>query len=309
MPLVDSLPESSKVRTVSEPTAVSDLIQSKLGATYAPPLETLADAVMAAYDYYEKDVWPSIDGYTTLHTIHVWESLDPVKFGFAATNGLCNVIAMRGTETIDETAWVNSQWDLPADLWLTDGSGNSAKYGKVQPGLISFYQDGESIGASLANHVKDAVTKEGENGKMDTSLPLFVVAHSLGGPLANLAALDLLVSGTYPSSPIVVTFGSLHVGDQSFFEAYSGRVPFTFRFANLCDFVPSIVGLMPPSQDPPPPPSPYVHVGLPICFVWQKWDDWANHSMENTYRTVVSQFPGIARLWDPEDQPYPPPQP
>ena len=71
-------------------------------------------------------------------------------------------------------------------------------------------------------------------------------------------------------SPLVFTFGSLHVGDQSFATAYNSNVPHTYRIANLCDFVPTMVSL-----EPVTPSDPYVHVGLPGTFVWQTWDDWA----------------------------------
>ena len=40
-------------------------------------------------------------------------------------------------------------------------------------------------------------------------------------------------------SPLVFTFGSLHVGDQSFATAYNSNVPHTYRIANLCDSYPA----------------------------------------------------------------------
>ena len=62
-------------------------------------------------------------------------------------------------------------------------------------------------------------------------------------------------------SPLVFTFGSLHVGDKSFATAYNSNVLHTYRIANLCDFVPSMVSL-----EPVTPSDPYVHVGLPGTF-------------------------------------------
>jgi len=77
---------------------------------------------------------------------------------------------------------------------------------------------------------------------------------------------------------VVVTFGGLHLGDQNFATTYQAKLPLGLRFANLCDFVPSMVALAPDTPD-----DPYVHVGLPATFVWQTWDDWRNHSMECIY--------------------------
>lgn len=91
-------------------------------------------------------------------------------------------------------------------------------------------------------------------------------------------------------SPLVFTFGSLHVGDQSFATAYNSNVPHTYRIANLCDFVPSMVSL-----EPVTPSDPYVHVGLPGTFVWQTWDDWGNHSLATIYQPMVQSHWGTIR--------------
>jgi hypothetical protein len=32
---------------------------------------------------------------------------------------------------------------------------------------------------------------------------------------------------------------------------------------------------------------PYVHVGVPGTFTWQKWDNWGNHHMNSIYMAMV----------------------
>jgi hypothetical protein len=98
-------------------------------------------------------------------------------------------------------------------------------------------------------------------------------------------------------SPLVFTFGSLHVGDKSFATAYNSNVPHTYRIANLCDFVPTMVSL-----EPVTPSDPYVHVGLPGTFVWQTWDDWGNHSLATIYQPMVQSHWGTIR-WGPRNYP------
>lgn len=59
--------------------------------------------------------------------------------------------------------------------------------------------------------------------------------------MASLAALNAVVSGVlHPKNTAVITYGTLHVGDQLFATAYAPQVPLSLRVANLCDFVPSI---------------------------------------------------------------------
>jgi predicted lipase len=123
-------------------------------------------------------------------------------------------------------------------------------------------------------------------------------AHSLGGAMLSLAALDAVVSGAFGTKkPLVFTFGSLHVGDASFASAYTPLVPGSVRVANLCDFVPSMVSL-----EPVTPTDPYVHVGLEATFVWQTWDDWGNHSLSNIYMPMVQSHWGVIR-WGPRKYP------
>ena len=53
----------------------------------------------------------------------------------------------------------------------------------------------------------------------------YMGAHSLGGAMVSLAALDAVVGGVVTQPPLVITFGSLHVGDGDFATAYAQAVP------------------------------------------------------------------------------------
>lgn len=283
------------------------LTEHSIGASAGPSMGDLAAAIMAAYNAYPSST-PSLPGYDTVGTIWVWELAEAgyVTFGFTARakDGTHNILALRGTFNTDEAFWDVKGWGDPVPFYLTDGSGHLGQYGNAQGSLAYFYQDhGHGAYTSLANSLKAAVSK------LDSSLPLYITAHSLGGAMATLGALDVMVSGVYPKpprTPTVVTFGSLHVGDILFAQAYTSRLPMTLRVANLCDFVPSLVGISPASGNPPPP-TPYVHVGAPVVYVWQKWDDWANHSMQYTYQVVVDQYMEVLTLGTPTGIPYPAP--
>lgn len=292
----------------SSPSTLGELLeQYEIGVGTGPSFGSLAEAIMAAYKAYPFHM-PKLDHYDIVGVIKVWEPAEGghVTFGFtaAAKDGTHNILALRGTFNTDEGFWDVKGWGAPIPFYLTDQYGNKKQYGNAQGSLAGFYQDdGFGTYKSLARSLKEAVSP------LNSKLPLYIAAHSLGGAMATFGALDIMVSGVYPNSPrtpTVLTFGSLHVGDLAFAQAYTSKLPMTLRVANLCDFVPSLVGLSPASGNPPPP-TPYVHVGAPVVFVWQKWDDWANHSMQYTYQVVVDQYIQVLTLGTPTDVPYPAP--
>ncbi|MCS3898027.1 pimeloyl-ACP methyl ester carboxylesterase [Bradyrhizobium japonicum USDA 38] len=78
--------------------------------------------------------------------------------------------------------------------------------------------------------------------------PLFFTGHSMGGALANIAALRALDAGLRATA--IYTFGGPRTGGQDFFEAYEPLGESTFRLVNGNDIVPAV------------PPSPlFRHVG------------------------------------------------
>jgi len=221
-------------------------------------------------------------------------------FGFTATadDNSHNLLALRGTVTLEEAGYDLLGWGdntaclLPSQNWPWD----QQSYGQVNSYLYAFYAD-DDLGAvtSLAKSCLSAISATSAQAP---NLPWYFGAHSLGGAMLSLAALDTVVSGILPSTtPLVMTFGSLHVGDQSFATAYGPLVPASVRVANLCDFVPSMVSI-----EPVTPTDPYVHVGTEATFVWQTWDDWGNHSIASIYMPMVQTYWNIIQ-WGPRKYP------
>lgn len=208
-------------------------------------------------------------------------------FGFSAVanDRSHNIVVLRGTVTLEEAGYDLLGWDhnTPCLLPSKTPRAQQAAYGCVNADLYNFYVGSDDgLVTSLATSFQAAVQAVAQ---VNPDVPWFVAAHSLGGPLATLGALDAYLSGCYTNStrpPVVVTFGGLHLGDQNFATTYQAALPLGLRFANLCDFVPSMVSLAPDTPD-----DPYVHVGTPATFVWQTWDDWGNHSMECIYLQMV----------------------
>ena len=97
-------------------------------------------------------------------------------------------------------------------------------------------------------------------------------------------------NSAYPSaSPIMYTYGGLHVGDATFASAFAAGVQAAFRVVNLADFVPQLTGL---STDD----TSYVHVGQQVWSI----DDqtWRRRLEDITYRNLNAaewrQFHGAA---------------
>ena len=213
-------------------------------------------------------------------------------FGFTATanDNSHNLLALRGTVTPEEAGYDLLGWGnntpcmLPSQNWWSKQS-----YGNVNSYLFALYVNTDfdtvtSLAASCLNAIRaTSATAPG--------IPWLLGGHSLGGAMVTLAALDGVVSGLLPKATPVMTFGSLHVGDLSFANAYRPQVPVTMRFANLCDFVPAMVSLEPVS-----PSDPYVHVGSEATFVWQTWDDWGNHSLANIYMPMVQTYWNVIKF-------------
>jgi hypothetical protein len=68
--------------------------------------------------------------------------------------------------------------------------------------------------------------------------PLFFTGHSMGGALANIAALRSSDAGLRATA--IYTFGGPRTGGQDFFEAYGSLGESTFRLVNGNDIVPAV---------------------------------------------------------------------
>jgi len=274
----------------------------------------LANGILEAYSAYSNNTTPSLPGYQYVASIWVQETaedkiaastrripppsrpapegrfgLPPYQgntlFGFAAyaNDRSHNLIVLRGTVTDEEAGYDLYGWDKNTACMLPSNN-PTQNYGNVKQDLYDFYTYTDfDFYISMAASFNTAVTAV---ANANPGKPWYIAAHSLGGPLATLGALDAFVSSSYGNStlsPWLVTFRSLHLGDQAFATQFKENVPIALRVANLCDFVPSLISLEPES----PPPDPYVHVGVELTFVWQTWSDWGNHSMQDIYLPVV----------------------
>lgn len=217
-------------------------------------------------------------------TITAGYSYYSVPWGFAATNGTINIVVLRGTVS-------GNYNEVVADIysWGTNSPcvfpPSQTQYGEVNASLLTLYTQSDSTVTSLSSSLTAAVAT------LDPSLPLYIAAHSLGGPMVTFGLLDILSNVPYQGAIQLYTFASLHVGIQSFADAFNAQGIVTYRFANLCDFVPSLTGI---SDDTPS----YIHVGLPCTFVWQTWEDWGNHSMANIYLPTIQKSWSVIQTGD-----------
>jgi predicted lipase len=255
---------------------------------------TLGLGVIQAYNYYT--AWNNDEPYQItlgqyqiqdIISVHEATSLEDVPWGFTAYGSFSgsppfnNLVILRGTQTGDE-ALFDMDWS-PTPCIL-----NGNQYGQAGSGVYDFYTEADPGFNSLQQNIKAAV-----QNLANVNYPSwYFAAHSLGGALITLAAMDAVVSGWYGSqsnpTTTVYTYGSLHVGDQDFATAFANNVPQAYRVANLADWVPSLVGL----EDDTPG---YVHVGLPVTFLWQKDMDWANHSMQDTYLNTIQNYSNVLK--------------
>ena len=248
---------------------------------YNPTLAlTFANAIEAAYNYYDNGTAISLAGYTIGPSIYVWEGITKTFFGYVATgtppdSGIPehNLVVFRGTRTKEEGA-DDLEWGLTA---CTLG-GNAC--GNVASGQYGFYTGKVLLENSLSESMLAAVASFSS-----TTLPIYVCGHSLGGGVATLAALDIVQSNAYPSaSPVMYTFGGLHVGDATFASTFAAGVLAAFRVVNLADFVPQLTGLT--TDD-----TSYVHVGQQWWFASYNQYLWQNHELAISYLSAVTSYP------------------
>jgi hypothetical protein len=253
----------------------------------------MAQAVSTAYYKYQNPDWPLTFGQFKIlpNYIQVHELDKYVFFGFAATGSYTgnppyyNIIALRGTQS-DEEAFYDVEDFKFTDCMLPRGSSN--QYGQVSTGLYDFYT-GSDLGwvTPLADSFKSAVAS------LDGSRPTWYLgAHSLGGAMAALGALDAVVCNSFQNEnvvPQVYTYGGLNVGDADFANAIAqhGIVDY-YRVVNLADFVPSLTGIQ---ADTPG----YQQPGQEYSFLWQTGADWGNHSLDNVYIPTLQQYANVIK--------------
>jgi len=301
----DHVIESTSRNPASAPPGVRLPAAKRASTTSAAPAYdptlalTFANAVEAAYNYYDNGTPISLDGYTIGPSIYVWELATKTFFGYVATgtppgSGIPahNLVVFRGTRTSEEAAY-DLQWSMTPCTLGGNPCGNAAS------GQYKFYTGRIWPESSLSDSMLAAV-----GSFASASLPIYVCGHSLGGGVATLAALDIVQSQAYPSaSPIMYTYGGLHVGDASFASAFAAGVQAAFRVVNLADFVPQLTGL---SADD----TSYVHVGQQWWFASYNQYLWQNHELAISYLSAVTSYPDVITDGPPPNLPaliLPPP--
>lgn len=117
--------------------------------------------------------------------------------------------------------WLFNFWFKFAETPYEENGTN--KEIKVHKGFYRSYLEARDI---THNHVK-----------MEEKV--IVVGHSLGGAIANLAALDIQYN--FPEIDVsCLTAGAPRVGNQAFIDSYNKRVPNTVRMVYRNDIVPGV---------------------------------------------------------------------
>lgn len=186
----------------------------------------------------------------------------PVYWGFVLTAADHHLLVLRGTQRGYE--WlqtINARQVDTADMPQFDFPG------AIHRGFASIY-------ARLTRPVIEAARK------LDPSRPLFLSGHSLGAPLATLAALDIARRiPAFADRLRLYTYAAPRLGNPTFAEAFSERIPNTYRIVNLADLVPQL----PPTRTNQ---IVYVHLGQPWAFTTSLGDIGPNHFI-SAYRQAV----------------------
>ena len=188
----------------------------------------------------------------------------PVYWGFVLTGQEHNILVLRGTQRGHE--WlqtINAKQVADADVPEFRFSG------AIHRGFAAIY-------APLSRAVIKAVRN------LDSSKPLFLSGHSLGAPLASLAALDIAqrLPKLKPSLRLY-TYAGPRLGDPTFAENLSRMVPNAYRVVNQADLVPNL----PPTKARS---TVYVHAGEPWGFSSSNGDIGPNHFI-SAYREAINQ--------------------
>lgn len=161
-----------------------------------------------------------------VHFDESWDLLGYIGY-WPALNA--KVVAFRGT---DSSSWYN--WAENMRAWRTDATypvPGAPKALRIHSGFLILWND-----SSLASTFHEAY---GQLLQQHPSGPTYVIGHSMGGALAQLAALDLSIM--YQQSDVrVYTFGSPRVGNSVFEEFFASRVAESWRFTHGRDIVPSV---------------------------------------------------------------------
>lgn len=191
-----------------------------------------------------------------------WSS--PVYWGFMLASDRGNILVYRGTQRGNE--WLQT---VRASQTSNSQQGGFEFRGKVHHGFAKMYSD-------LAASTREAART------LDTSVPLYISGHSLGSPLATLAAMDIALHIPALKDQIrLYSYAGPRVGDPVFADAFNDLVPNSYRVVNLTDPTP----LLPPNSTGG---TTYVHVGELWGFVSEAGDIGSHHYV-STYRAAIEK--------------------
>lgn len=163
------------------------------------------------------------------HLVHFDESWDLMAYVGYWPAMSAKVVVFRGT---DSSSWYN--WAENMRAWRTDASypvPGAPTALRIHSGFLILWNS-----SSMATTIKAAF---GEMLEKHPAGPTLVLGHSMGGALAQLAALDLGIA--YKLEDVkAYTFGSPRVGNSVFADFFNEHVTEAWRFTHGRDIVPSV---------------------------------------------------------------------
>lgn len=188
----------------------------------------------------------------------------PVYWGFVLTGPSNHILVLRGTQRGYE--WmqtVRAAQVTPQEVPELDFTGG------IHRGFANLY-------SSLSKRIIEAVKN------LDPSLPLFVSGHSLGAPLATLAALDIAQKVPALKEQLrLYTYASPSLGSPEFAKAFTQLVPNSYRISNKADTVPLL---------PPITIENWVYVPIGENWVFTTYlGEIGSHHYVSTYRAAIEQ--------------------
>jgi hypothetical protein len=201
-------------------------------------------------------------------------SIVPQWFGFAlaptsGNPGAPNLIAIRGTRTVEEWTLDATAYQVPVPLVWFDNQ-DQLVLARVHLGFLILF-------AFLRPQLDAAFAQFASSGTQ-------VAGHSLGSALATLASVYARVL-RFPAAVEMYNMASPRVGDPEFVSAFNFLVPDGYRIVNLSDLVP----MLPPTQIALPVEGllTYGHVGQEWGYLWQTGDVGGNHFYDTNYSVAV----------------------
>lgn len=236
----------------------------------------LSAMIHQAYQLFEKGTLVLPKGFTLLYPIDALAGVEEPEaevFGFVAESRDYIIVVFRGTRTFKDNESDQDLYQVPYPF-VRDA-------GKTHRGFTCIYQS-----------ARDRLIRE--LYKLSPSKRLLIAGHSLGGAVAVLAALDIVVNTRFHNA-ILYTYGSPRVADPVFASRFNQTVQHSFRIFNIHDIIPTL-----PAQVYPPPFTKnglcYQHVNrkYPLSFQLNSLAV-RNHEIVCYFKALSPQDPGFVK--------------